>query len=380
MAPGPTNLDYRVYRAMTTPVLGHMDPEFLRVMDSVGQKLRRVFRTENQITIPVSGTGSAGMEAAMFNFLEPGDEVVVLVGGFFAQRMAEIADRTGAKVTVIETEWGKATDLNRVAEALRGRHCKAVGAVHGETSTGVLQQLEPLARLAHEHDAIFIADSVATLGGVPIEVDRMGVDVCYSGSQKCLSAPPGLAPITVSDRACALLKARKSKVQSWYLDLTGVEKYWGKERTYHHTAPISMVYALHEALSIVEEEGLENRWARHARNMGALQAGAAALGLKPLPSPQAQLSTVAALLTPAGIDEARVRSHLLTRFNIEIAGGLGPYKGKLWRVGVMGSSGTESNILLLLAALEILLEEEGALKASGRGVSAAQACLAQVPA
>jgi alanine-glyoxylate transaminase/serine-glyoxylate transaminase/serine-pyruvate transaminase len=319
------------------------------------------------------------MEAALVNFLEPGDECCVLVGGFFAQRMAEIASRTGAKMIPVEAEWGQPTDPQRVADALRGHRPKVIGVVHGETSTGVLQPLGPLAELARQHDALLVVDTVPTLGGLPVKADEMAIDVCYSGSQKCLSCPPGLAPITVSERAAEVLRNRKTKVQSWYLDLSGVEKYWGKERTYHHTAPISMIYALHEGLCVVEEEGLENRWARHARVMAGLRAGLDALGLYSLPAPEYHMSCLAAVRVPVGIDDARVRSRLLSRFNIEIAGGLGPLKGKLWRIGLMGASCSENNALLLLSALEILLQEEGFLKASGRGAAAAQAVLAAVP-
>ncbi len=376
LGPGPSNVDYRVYRALATPIVGHMDPEFIAIMDSVQERLRRVFRTKNPVTIPISGTGSAGMEAALVNFIEPGDEVAVLVGGFFAGRMAEIAERSGAPLIRVETEWGQHTDPNRVAQALRGHRPKVLAVVHGETSTGVLEPLEPLARLAREHGALLVVDTVATLGGTPLDVDEIGIDVCYSGSQKCLSCPPGLAPITVSERAAEVLRHRKTPVQSWYLDLSMVEKYWGKDRTYHHTAPISMVYALGEALALVEEEGLENAWARHARNMAALIAGLTALGLEPLPPPGFRMPTLATIRVPDGVDDARVRSRLLARYNIEIAGGLGPFKGRLWRIGLMGKSSSESNVLLFLAALETLLQEEGFLKATGRGVAAAQAAYA----
>ena len=381
MGPGPSNVDYRVYRALTTPIIGHLDPEFLKIMDGVQEKLRRVFRTSNPVTIPVSGTGSAGMEAALVNFIEPGDPVVVCVGGVFADRMCDIAERAGARLLRVEAEWGTATDPARVEAALRSAPgpVKLLAVVHGETSTGVLQPLEPLAGLARQFEALFVVDTVATLGGVPVEVDDAGIDVCYSGSQKCLSCPPGLAPITLSARANDLLHRRKTKVQSWYLDLSMVEKYWGTERTYHHTAPISMIYALDEALRLVEEEGVEERWRRHAQNMEAMLAGLEALGLRPLPAAEHRMPTLAAVHVPDGVDEAGVRSRLLCRYNIEIAGGLGRFRGKLWRVGLMGCSSSESNVLLLLGALETLLHEEGFLTASGRRVAAAQQVLAQAP-
>jgi len=375
LGPGPSIVDPRVYRAMSAPITGHMDPAFLALMKNVRDKLRRVFRASYEVTIPISGTGSAGMEAALVNFIEPGDEVCVLSAGFFAARMADIANRAGAKVILVETAWGNPTDPAAVARALAGKRPKLVAVVHGETSTGVLQPIAPIAKIARDHGALLVVDTVATLGGTPLDVEALGIDVCYSGSQKCLGCPPGLAPITVSEQAMALLRARKTPVQSWYLDLSGVEKYWGAERAYHHTAPISLIYALNEALDLIEEEGLEARWARHARNIDALNAGLAALGLKQLPAPEFSMPVLTAVLTPASIDEGRVRSKLLERFNIEIAGGLGPFKGKLWRIGLMGSSSTESNVLLLLAALEILLAEEGFLTARGAGVAAAQACL-----
>lgn len=373
MAPGPSTVDYRVYRALTTPITGHMDPAFLQVMDALKEKLQGLFRTSNPVTIPISGSGSAGMEAALVNLIEPGDTVVICVGGVFAERMCEMAERVGGRLVRVETEWGKSTDPDRVEQALRGAGAvKVLACVHGETSTGVLQPLEPLARLARQYGALFVVDAVATLGGVPLDVDRTGIDICYSGSQKCISCPPGLAPITVSPAANEIVLNRQSKVRSWYLDLSGVARYWGRERTYHHTAPISMIYALFEALRLIEEETLEARWQRHARNMEAMVAGLEALGLHFLPAPQDRTPTLAAVLVPGGVDDAAVRSRLLNRYNIEIAGGLGAFRGRMWRVGLMGNSSTESNVLLFLAVLETILQEEGFLRADGRGVAAAQ--------
>lgn len=378
MGPGPSNVDYRVYRALTTPITGHMDPEFMKIMDGVQEKLRALFRTSNPVTIPISGSGSAGMEAALVNFIEPGDTVVICVGGLFAERMCDIAERAGARLVRVEAEWGTPTDPARVAEALRSAgRVKLLAVVHGETSTGVLQPLEPLVRLARQQDALFVVDAVATLGGAPVDVDGTGIDVCYSGSQKCLSCPPGLAPITVSPRANDLLCSRKTKVQSWYLDLSMVEKYWCRERAYHHTAPISMIYALEEGLRLVEEEGLEERWQRHARNMAGLLAGLEALGLRPLPPAEYRMPTMAAVLAPNGVDEASIRARLLSRYSIEIAGGLGKFRGRLWRIGLMGNSSSESNVLLLLGVLETLLHEDGFLKADGKGVAAAQQAFAR---
>ena len=381
MGPGPSNVDYRVYRALTTPIVGHMDPEFMKIMDGVEARLRSVFRTANAVTIPVSGTGSAGMEAALVNFLEPGDLALICSGGVFADRMCDIVERAGARLIKVAAEWGRAVDPDEVRAALRAAPgaVKLLAVVHGETSTGVLQPLEPLGRLAREAGALFVVDAVATLAGAPLDVDALAIDVCYSGSQKCLSCPPGLAPITLSARANEVVCSRRTKVQSWYLDLSMVEKYWGRERTYHHTAPISMVYALDEALRVVLEEGLEARWERHAHNMAALLAGLEALGLQSLPPASVRMPTLAAVLTPQGVDDAAIRSRLLSRYNIEIAGGLGKFRGKLWRIGLMGNSCTECNVLLVLAALETLLDEQGVIKAEGKGVAAAQRAYAAKP-
>lgn len=381
LGPGPSNVDYRVYRALSTPITGHMDPEFLKIMDSVQEKLRAVFRTSNTVTIPVSGTGSAGMEAALVNFIEPGDTVVISVGGVFAERMCDIAERAGARLIRVEAEWGTPTDPAHVEDALRTAPApvKLLAVVHGETSTGVLQPLEPMVRLAQQYGALFVVDAVATLGGVPLEVDANGIDICYGASQKCLSCVPGLAPITLSPRANDLLGRRKTKVQSWYLDLSMVEKYWCRQRTYHHTAPISLIYALEEALRLVEEEGLEARWKRHAHNMEGLLAGLEALTLRSLPAAGHRMTSLAAMFVPDGVDGPGVRSRLLSRYNIEIAGGLGKFRGRLWRIGLMGNSSSESNVLLLLAALETLLHEDGWVKADGRAVAAAQRVYARAP-
>lgn len=372
LGPGPSNVDYRVYRALMSPVLGHLDYKFLEIMDEVQTMLRRLFVTSNRLTIPVSGTGSAGMEAAMVNFIEEGDEVIVCVAGHFGARMAEIAERARARLIRVEAPMGSAVDLDAVRKAARGEKIKLIAMVHGETSTGVAQEIAAMKKIADECGALLVVDAVATLGGMPLETDTLGADVVYSGSQKCLSAPPGLAPITVSARGEEALRARRSKVQSWYLDLTMVEKYWGKDRTYHHTAPISMVYALHEALRMVEEEGLRARWDRHHRNQQALVAGLEAIGLEPLVPAAERMWTVTTVKVPAGIEEAKLRRRLLDEYNIEIAGGLGQLKGKVWRIGLMGTSATANNVLLLLSVLERLLGEENVKMAPGAGVAAAE--------
>ncbi len=372
MAPGPSLVDARVYRALLAPVVGHLDPEFLRVMDDVQAMLRRLFQTENQLTFPVSGTGSAGMETAFCNLIELGDPVIVCVGGHFGARMAEMAARAGARLERIETTPGTHIDPERVRAAARGQRMRLLAIVHGETSTGVLQEIAPYREIADECGALLVVDAVATLGGMPLAVDRERIDVCFSASQKCLSAPPGLAPFTASPKIEEALRQRKTPVTSWYFDLTTVMKYWGQERTYHHTAPISMIYALREALRLIEEETLPVRWQRHQRHHQALVAGLEALGLELMVAPAHRMWTVTAVKVPAGIEDAKVRQRLLNEFNIEIAGGLGELRGKIWRIGLMGNTATQANVLLFLAALEEILQEEGFRLASGAGVAAAE--------
>jgi alanine-glyoxylate transaminase/serine-glyoxylate transaminase/serine-pyruvate transaminase len=359
LGPGPSPVDDRVLRAMAAPVLGHLDPLFLRCMDDIQSLLRYVFETDNRVTFPISGTGSAGMEAALVNVIEPGDEVVVCVGGVFGERMLDIVDRAGGQPIAVRSEWGKPVDLNQLEDVLRSAEPSAIALVHVETSTGVQQDLEGLAELAHRRDALLIIDAVASLGGMPVGVDRNQIDVCYSGSQKCLSAPPGLAPITFSDRAVERIRARKTKVRSWYLDVTMVERYWGADRTYHHTAPISSNYALREALRLVHEEGLEPRWRRHHLNHRALVAGLDAMGLELLVAAEHRPWSINAVCVPEGVDDGRIRRRLLEESNIDIAGGLGQLRGKLWRIGLMGSGSTRENVLLVLYALHQALNAEG---------------------
>ena len=365
LGPGPSPVDDRVLSAMAAPVLGHLDPLFLQCMDDVQSLLRYVFETENRVTIPISATGSAGMEAALVNIIEPGDEVVVCINGVFGERMRDIVERAGARPIVVEAKWGEAIDPGQIRTALASASKpRALALVHAETSTGVLQDLSGLAELAHEHGALFLVDAVTSLGGHPVGIDRNGIDICYSGTQKCLGAPPGLSPITFNERALDRIRSRKSKVQSWYLDITMVERYWGDDRTYHHTAPISMNYALREALRLIYEEGLEPRWRRHELNHRALVAGVEAMGLSMAVAPDKRLWSLNAVSVPEGIDDARVRSRLLDE-NIEIGGGLGPLKGKIWRIGLMGSGSTRENVLLVLDALQRALNAEGHACASG---------------
>jgi alanine-glyoxylate transaminase / serine-glyoxylate transaminase / serine-pyruvate transaminase len=357
LGPGPSPVDDRVLSAMSAPLLGHLDPIFLQCMDDVQSLLRYVFETENRVTIPISATGSAGMEAALVNVIEPGDEVVVCINGVFGERMRDIVERAGGKPIVVEAKWGEAIDPNKIESALKSSKARALTLVHAETSTGVLQDLSGLADMAHARDALLIVDAVTSLGGHPVGVDRQGIDICYSGTQKCLGAPPGLAPITFNERALDRIRARRSKVQSWYLDITMVERYWGDDRTYHHTAPISMNYALREALRLIHEEGLIARWQRHELNHRALVAGIEAMGLKMAVDPENRLWSLNAVSVPDGIDDARVRARLLEE-NIEIGGGLGPLKGKIWRIGLMGSGSTRENVLLVLDALQRALNAE----------------------
>jgi alanine-glyoxylate transaminase/serine-glyoxylate transaminase/serine-pyruvate transaminase len=370
LGPGPSPVDDRVLAAMAAPVLGHLDPLFLQCMDDVQGLLRYVFETENRVTIPISATGSAGMEAALVNVIEPGDEVVVCINGVFGERMRDIIERAGAKPVVVEATWGEAIDVNKIEAALKSCQPRALALVHAETSTGVLQDLAGLAAMAHARGALFIVDAVTSLGGHPVGIDRNGIDICYSGTQKCLGAPPGLSPITFNERALDRIRSRRSKVQSWYLDITMVEKYWGDDRTYHHTAPISMNYALREALRLIYEEGLEARWRRHELNHRALVSGVEAMGLQMAVAPENRLWSLNAVSVPEGVDDAKVRGRLLEE-NIEIGGGLGPMKGKIWRVGLMGSGSTRENVMLVLDALQRALNAEGFSCPSG--VDAAEA-------
>jgi alanine-glyoxylate transaminase/serine-glyoxylate transaminase/serine-pyruvate transaminase len=350
---------------MAAPLLGHLDPDFLHCMDQIQDMLKSVFETDNRVTFPVSGTGSAGMEAGLVNVIEPGDPVVVCIHGYFGERIYDIVERAGGRPTAVRAEWGRPIELSAIQEAVKSTKPKLITIVHAETSTGVLQPLDGLGDLAHENGALLLVDAVTSLGGHPVGVDRAGIDVCYSGTQKCVGAPPGLAPITFSERAIERIRARKAKVQSWYFDVSLVERYWGMERTYHHTAPISMNYALREALRLALEEGLEARWRRHELNHRALVAGIEAMGLRMLVRPESRLWTLNTVAVPDGVNDARVRGHLLTESNIEIGGGLGPLKGRVWRIGLMGFGSTQENVRLALEALRRALEAEGFSYPSG---------------
>lgn len=356
MGPGPSEVAPSVLRALGAPLLGHLDPAFVKMMDEIKVMLRQVFLTRNEITFPVSGTGSAGMEFCFVNLLEPGDEAVIGVNGVFGGRMADVAERCGARVTKVEAPWGRIIEPAQIAEALRGRRPKLVAIVHAETSTGALTPVEEISRLAHEAGALMLLDTVTSLGGCPVRVDDWGIDAVYSGTQKCLSCPPGLAPVSLSPRAVEAATRRKSKVQSWYLDVNLLASYWGQERAYHHTAPISMNYALHEALRLVLEEGLEARWKRHRENHLLFKAGLAQLGLSIASQEGHQLWQLNAVTVPTGVDEAAVRKRLLSDFNIEVGAGLGPFKGKIWRIGLMGETSKRENVQTILAALKNCLK------------------------
>jgi alanine-glyoxylate transaminase/serine-glyoxylate transaminase/serine-pyruvate transaminase len=373
LGPGPSEVHSRVLRAMAAPLLGHLDPAFVAMMEDVKALLRLVFATRNPLTFPVSGTGTAGMEACLLNLIEPDDEVVVGVNGVFGGRMAEIIERAGAVAVRVEAPWGTVIRPEQIETALKGcKRPKLVALVHAETSTGAWQPLEDAVRLAHAHGALLLADCVTSLGGAPVEIDAWEVDVAYSGTQKCLSCPPGLAPVTFGPRAIEVLRGRRTKVRSWYLDVTLLERYWGEERVYHHTAPISMNYALREALRLVAEEGLPARFARHVRNHQALVAGLGALGLELAAEAGHRLPMLNAVAVPSGVDEARVRARLLERHSIEIGGGLGPMRGKVWRIGLMGESSRPGAVLVLLSALEESLAAEGRRVTPGSALAAAQ--------
>jgi alanine-glyoxylate transaminase/serine-glyoxylate transaminase/serine-pyruvate transaminase len=376
MGPGPSDIHPRVLTALGRPTVGHLDPYYLTLMDDMRRMLQGVFRTTNEMTLAISGTGSAGMEAAVVNLIEPGDSMIVCVNGVFGGRMVDVAERAGAKVTKVERPWGEVFSTDDLKSALQSAKSKVVGIVMAETSTGAWQPIEEISKLVHDAGAMLLVDAVTSLGGVPVEVDRWGIDAIYSGTQKCLSCPPGLAPVSFNQRAMDVILSRKTKVQSWYLDVTMLARYWGQERVYHHTAPINMTYGLYEALRLIHEEGLESCFARHMRNHLALKAGLAALGMEYTAQAGHQLPMLNAVRIPEGVDDAGVRGALLNRLGIEIGGGLGAFKGKVWRIGLMGYGSRENNVLLLLAALEQLLAEQKHKFDHGASIAAATAVYA----
>lgn len=371
LGPGPSEVHPRVLAALGMPLLGHLDPEFIALMDEMQTLLRYVFQTENRLTMAVSGTGSAGMEAVVVNLIEPGDKMLVCVNGVFGARMVDVAERAGAQVTAIERPYGEVFDPDEVNAAIKRVGPKVVGIVHAETSTGAWQPIEEIAQLAHAAGALIAIDTVTSLAGVPVEIDAWEIDAVYSGTQKCLSCPPGLAPVSFGPRAAEVINTRKSKVQSWYLDMGMIQRYWGSDRFYHHTAPISMNYALREALALVVEEGLEARHARHGQNAAALKAGLAAMGIGIITAEGHQLPQLTCARIPDGIDDLTVRRRLLREWGIEIGGGLGSLKGRAWRIGLMGHGSRQANVTLCLAALETCLRDLGHSLEPGAALAAA---------
>jgi alanine-glyoxylate transaminase / serine-glyoxylate transaminase / serine-pyruvate transaminase len=374
LAPGPTALAPTVLQALIAPLTGHKDPFYLTVMDEVAQLLRGVFQTDRRTTMSLPGTGGAGMEATVANLIQPGDTAVVCINGLFGERMAEMVRRCGGNAVAVRAPWGEPIDPEDVRRELRAQKVRVVMVTHGETSTGIIQPIEEIGRDAKEHGAFLVVDTVATLGGVPVTPEEWDCDVCFSASQKCLSAPPGLSPITVSDDVMAYIRSRAVPVSNWYFDLDFHDRYWfAEERAYHHTAPVLLNYALREAVRLAMAEGLEARFARHELHQRALIAGMNALEIDFFGNPDYRLTTVLAVRPPEGINEARVRSELLNEYGVEIAGGLGLEAGKMWRIGIMGYSATQDNMLVLLAGLEALLARQGYGSASGASVAAASA-------
>jgi alanine-glyoxylate transaminase/serine-glyoxylate transaminase/serine-pyruvate transaminase len=356
MGPGPSNVHYRVYQAMSNPVIGYLDPQILSCMDEISEMLKGLFQTKNRVTLAISATGSSGMEGSFVNFIEPGDTVVVGVNGFFAERMTEVADRCGAKVVRINQEWGKKIESEKIIKSLKENpNAKICAVVHGETSTGVRQPLEEIGAYCKKVDTLFLVDAVTSLGADEVKVDEWGIDICYSCSQKGISIPPGLSPITVSSKAMNVLRSRKTKVQSFYLDMLLLEKYWGEERVYHHTAPVSMFYALREGLKIIFEEGLKARFQRHQTLGDRLKMELEELGFKLFAQEGYRLHNLTSVLLPDKVDDVTIRSRLLNDYNIEVGGGLGRLKGKIWRVGLMGETCKIRNIHCLMGALKEIL-------------------------
>ncbi|NOX76487.1 MAG: alanine--glyoxylate aminotransferase family protein [Gammaproteobacteria bacterium] len=375
MGPGPSDVHPRILNAMGRPTIGHLDPMFVAMMDEVKGLLQYAFQTKNELTIPVSAPGSAGMETCFVNLVEPGDTVIVCQNGVFGGRMKENVERLGATAVMVQDEWGQPVDPNKLEEALKAHpEASTVAFVHAETSTGAQSDAETLCRIAHTHDCLVIVDAVTSLGGTPVKVDEWGIDAIYSGTQKCLSCTPGLSPVSFSTAAVARIKARKHPVQSWFLDLNLVMGYWGEgaKRAYHHTAPVNALYGLHEALVILQEEGLENAWVRHQNTHLALRAGFEAMGLSFVVPEAARLPQLNAVTVPEGVDEAAVRGRLLNEFNLEIGAGLGALAGKVWRVGLMGHACNAKNVLFCLGALDAVLSDMGAPITRGAAVPAAQ--------
>ena len=377
MGPGPSDVHPRILEALSRPTIGHLDPQFVAMMDEVKTMLQYAFQTKNELTIPVSAPGSAGMETCFVNLIEPGDKVIVCQNGVFGGRMKENVERIGATAIMVQDDWGKAVDPDKVEDALKANpDAKVVAFVHAETSTGAQSDAKTLCELAHKYDCLTIVDAVTSLGGTELRVDDWNIDAIYSGTQKCLSCTPGISPVSFNDRAIEVIKNRKQKVQSWFLDLNLVMGYWGgnTKRAYHHTAPVNALYSLHEALVMLQNEGLENAWQRHHTNHLALRAGFEAMGINFIVKESDRLPQLNTVTIPAGVDDADVRSKLLNEFNLEIGAGLGDLAGKVWRIGLMGHSSRAENIILCLSALEAVL---GDSVKNGVAIAAAQKILSK---
>jgi alanine-glyoxylate transaminase/serine-glyoxylate transaminase/serine-pyruvate transaminase len=380
MGPGPSDVSPRVLGALARPTLGHLDPAFVGMMDEVKTLLQYAFQTKNELTMPISAPGSAGMEAVFVNLVEPGDKIIVCQNGVFGGRMKENVERCGATAIMVQDDWGKAVDIEKVFNTFKAHpDAKALAFVHAETSTGAQSDAKVLCDIAHEYGALAIVDAVTSLAGTPLKVDAWGIDAIYSGTQKCLSCVPGLSPVSFSARAVETIQKRKTKVQSWFLDMNLIMAYWGggTKRAYHHTAPVNTLYGLHESLVMLQEEGLESSWERHARNHQALKAGVEALGLKFLVDEAHRLPQLNSITIPEGVDDATVRSTLLKDYNLEIGAGLGALAGKVWRIGLMGFASNPTNVLFCLGALDAVLKQQGAKIDSGAAVAAALAAYGQ---
>ncbi|HFD78946.1 MAG TPA: alanine--glyoxylate aminotransferase family protein [Gammaproteobacteria bacterium] len=379
MGPGPSDVNPRILEAMSRPTIGHLDPAFVTMMEEMKVLLRYAFQTDHELTMPVSAPGSAGMETCFVNLVEPGDKVIVCRNGVFGGRMKENVERCGGVPVMVEDEWGRAVDPHKLEDALKAHpDVKLVAFVHAETSTGAISDAQTLAELAHRHDCLVIADTVTSLGGSPLKVSEWGLDAVYSGTQKCLSCTPGLSPLTFSERAVEVVKQRSSQVQSWFMDLNLVLGYWGggARRSYHHTAPINALYGLHEALVILQEEGIEHAWQRHRDNHLALRAGIEAMGLSFVVNENERLPQLNSVAIPEGVDDAAVRARLLQEYDLEIGAGLGPMAGRIWRIGLMGYASNRRNVLLCLGALDAVLSDIGAPIEGGVAVEAAMASYA----
>jgi alanine-glyoxylate transaminase/serine-glyoxylate transaminase/serine-pyruvate transaminase len=376
MGPGPSDVNPRILEALSRPTIGHLDPAFIELMNEIKTLLQFAFQTNNALTLPISAPGSAGMEACFVNLISPGDKVIIAQNGVFGGRMKENAERAGGIAIMVEDDWGKPVDPQKVEDALQANpDAKILAFVHAETSTGARSDAATLCSLAQANDCLTIVDAVTSLGGIELDVDGWGADAVYSGTQKCLSCAPGLSPVTFSDRAQQSIKSRKDRVQSWFLDMDLVMGYWGEgqQRAYHHTAPINSLYGLHEALIILQEEGLQNAWARHQKNYTALAAGLACLGINFIVEPDYRLPQLNCVTIPDGADDAAVRQQLLSDYQLEIGAGLGPLAGKVWRIGLMGYASNEKNVLLCLGALDSVLAQQGVAFESGQAVAAARA-------